>query len=274
MNTLEFSYAESIFGPGGAQKGGVALAPGDHLIGIISVSRIVAGGETLFTSGAGSQLTGIYAHKVVSVPPYPVEGGFAYDPVVPTSPLAHVEFGNPDRGLFTKGSSTIDLAAILAPGEILALWLDQGIGATGYTTGGSLANGVARATDGNPFLSAGIGTGYFYSHANPTVTLADLMAGAIIGQAFAGLDVLTNATGHTLAPILNPDELERGIATPMVFSIDLGINPEGLLPPHDSPWTLAGTGTAQIYPTPEPSTLVLFGVAGAVTALWRLRRRP
>ncbi len=274
LNTLEFSYVESVFGADGIKKAGLELTPGDHLVGIISVNRITAGGETIFTASPEAQLTGIYAHKVLSVPPYLVDGGFAYDPLVPTSPLAHLEFGNPDLTAFTDGSSTINLAEILAPGEMLALWLDQGSGATTYTTGGSLAAGMAAATDGLPFISAGIGGGYFYCHTDPTVTLADLMQGALIGQAFAGLEVMTNASDHCLASVLNADDVEKGIATPLALSCDLAINPLGIFQPEASPWTLAGTGTAQIYPAPEPSTLALFGVAGAVIGLGRLRRRP
>lgn len=267
VNTLEFSYFENIFDANGIQKGGMLLAPGDHLIGIISVSRIMAGGETLFTSGPTSQLTGIYAHKVLS--------GTATDPFSPASTQLHTEYGNPDPGLFTNGSSTINLAAILEPGAILALWLDQGSSATSFTTGGSLAEGVARATDGLPFLSAGIGgAGYFYSHTNPDITLEQILGGALLGQAFSGLEVLTNGTGHSLVPILNPGDLDRGIPTQLVLSCELSINPEGIFSPQDSPWTLAGRGTAQIYPTPEPSTLALFGAAGVVMALGRLRRRP
>jgi len=53
----------------------------------------------------------------------------------------------------------------------------------------------------------------------------------------------------------------------LVLSIDLSINPVGIFQPQDSPWTLAGTGTAQIFPAPEPSTFALFGVAGTVMAL-------
>lgn len=275
VNTLEFSYVENIFDANGVQKGGVALAPGDHLIGIIAVNRIMAGGETLFTAGPTAQLTGIYAHKVLSVPPYQVTGGMAYDPFVPTSTLAHTEYGSPDRGLFTNGSSTIDLGAVLEPGAVLALWLDQGSSATTFTTGGSLAEGVARATDGSPFLSAGIGeSGYFYSHTDPDITLEEILGGALIGQAFAGLEVLTNGTGHSLTLIPNPGDLDRGIATQLVLSCDLSVNPVGIFSPQDSPWTLAGTGTAQIYPAPEPSTLALFSAAGVVMALGRLRRRP
>jgi|GEM_PF-6293344 len=274
MNTLEFSYVENIFGPDGTKKGGLALAPGDQLIGIIAINRIIAGGETLFAAGPASQLTGIYAHKVLSVPPYFVQGGVSYDPHLQTAAYAHVEFGNPDMGTFTDGSSSFNLAAILTPGEMLALWLDQGSSATVYTTGGSLADGVARATDGLPFLSAGIGnSGYFYGHTDPTVTLAELMRGALIGQAFGGLEVMTNATGQTLDPIPNPSDLENGVATQMILSCDLSINPAGFSSTNPSPWTLAGTGTAQIYPAPEPSTFALFGVAGTVIALCRLRKR-
>ncbi len=275
LNTLEFSYVESVFGADGIKKAGFDLVPGDHLVGIISVNRITAGGETIFTAGPEAQLTGIYAHKVLSVPPYLVDGGFAYDPLVPTSPLAHLEFGNPDLTAFTDGSSTINLAEILAPGEMLALWLDQGSGATAYTTVGSLADGTAAATDGLPFISAGIGgSGYFYCHTDPTVTLADLMQGALIGQAFAGLEVMTNATDHCLASILNADDAEKGVATQLALTCDLAINPLGIFQPEASPWTLAGTGTAQVYPAPEPSTLALFGVAGVVIGLVRLKRRP
>lgn len=275
INTLEFSYVENIFDANGVQKGGMALEPGDHLIGIIAVNRIVAGGKTLFAAGPTSQLTGIYAHKVLSVPPYAVSGGIAYDPFIPTSALAHTEYGTPDRGLFTNGTSTIDLAAALEPGAVLALWLDQGSSATSFTTGGTLAEGVARATDGIPFLSAGIGgSGYFYSHTDPDITMAELMQGGLIGQAFAGLEVLTNATGHDLSPLLNPGDGERGSAAQLVLSCDLSINPDGIFPPYNSPWTLAGTGTVQVYPAPEPSTLALFGAAGTVMALVRLRKRP
>lgn len=275
LNTLEFSYVESVFGGDGIKKAGFDLAPGDHLVGIISVNRITAGGETIFSAGPDAQLTGIYAHKVLSVPPYLAGGGFALDPLAPTSPLAHVEFGSPDLTAFTDGSSTINLADILSPGEMFALWLDQGSEATAYSTGGSLALGVARATDGAPFLSAGIGSsGYFYCHADPAVTLAELMQGALIGQAFAGLEVITNATDHGLASILNADDMEKGVATQLALTCDLSINPLGIFQPEASPWTLAGTGTAQVYPAPEPSTLALFGVAGAVIGLGRLKRRP
>ena len=267
VNRLEFSYVENIFDANGVQKGGILLAPGDHLIGIISVSRIIARGETLFTSSPTSQLTGIYAHKVLSSTPN--------GPSSPASAPLRTEYGNPDPGLFTNGTSTINLAAVLEPGAILALWLDQGSSATSFTTGGTLAEGVARATDGLPFLSAGIGgSGYFHSHTNPNITMEEILGGALIGHALAGLEVLTNGTGHSLTPIPNPGDPDRSIATQLALSCDLTVNPVGIFSPQNSPWTLAGTGTAQIYPTPEPSTLALFGAAGTVMALWRLRKRP
>ncbi|EHP86045.1 protein of unknown function DUF1555 [Geobacter metallireducens RCH3] len=274
LNTLSFSYVENLFDSNGTMKNGLELAPGDHLVGIISVNRIVAGGETIFTAGPTSQLTGIYAHKVLSIPPYLVNGQYAYDPLNPSSFQVHTEYGNPDLGAFTVGSSTVNLASILDPGAVLALWLDQGNSATSFTTEGTLADSVARATDGLPFLSAGIGnSGYFYSHTNQSVTMAELLNGAFIGQAFAGLEVLTNATGHGLSPIFNPGDLEKGTATPLVLSCDLGINPAFFSPEPASPWVLAGTGSVQVYPAPEPSTLALFGVAGSVMALCRLRKR-
>lgn len=269
LNTLEFSCVENLFGPDGNKKGGVELAPGDHLVGIISVSRIVAGGQTVFTSGPTSQLTGIYAHKVLAVPPYLIEGGVSYDPYYLTAAAAHIEFGSPDPMSFTDGSSTFSLAPILAPGEMLALWLDQGSTATPYTTAGSMADDLGRATDGSLFLSAGLGaTGYFYGHADPSVTLVDLLGDALIGKAFSGLEIMINATGLNLGSIPNLDDLDKGISAPMAITCDLDI------PTNPSPWVFAGTDTARIQPVPEPSTFSLFGAAGTVMALWRLSRRP
>lgn len=274
LNTLEFSYVESIFAPDGTIKKGVDLMPGDHLIGIISVNRIIAQGETVFTTGPGSQLTGIFAHKVLSVPPYFLEGGFALDPFNPAAPFAHVEFGSPDMGRFTDGFSTISLAEILAPGEMLALWLDQGGDTGSYTTEGTLAHGVERATAGRPYFSAGIGSsGYFYSHVDPGITPEELMQGALIGQALGGLEVMTNTTGNVFGFIGNPDDQEKMVATELPLSINLFINPDAYLPPWSSPWTLAGYGSAQIHPAPEPSTFALFAVAGGVWVLCRVKKR-
>jgi hypothetical protein len=158
---------------------------------------------------------------------------------------------------------------------MLALWLDQGGTATAYTTTGTLADGISRATDGSLFLSAGLGdSGYFYCHADTGVTLQELLGSALIGRAFSGLEIMANATGHTFAPIPNLDAPEQGIATPMAITCDLDINPDAFSPTDPSPWVFAGTGTVQVYPAPEPSTFVLFGAAGTVMALWRLRRRP
>ena len=262
LNTFDFSYVENIFGPDGKKKGITDLAPGDQLIGIITVNRIVAEGHTVFASSPTSQLSGIYAHKVL----YALPPGVSYAPHLLTT-YGHVEFGSPELGSFSDGSTEFDLAKFLAPGEMFSLWLDQGSTATTYTTSVSLAEGVARATDGTPFISFGLGdSGYFYGHTFPSVT-ADLQ----IGNAFSGLEVLTNATGLNLAPIPNPDDLERGVATPISITCNLAINPEAFY--NASPWALAGTGTAEVYPAPEPSTFALFGAAGVVVALWRPRKR-
>jgi len=262
LNTFEFSYVENIFGPDGKKKGIMDLAPDDQLIGIISVNKIVAGGLTVFTSSPTSQLTGIYAHKVL----YALPPDVSYPPHVLTS-YGHVEFGSPELRSFTDGSTEFNLADILASGEMFSLWLDQGSTATTYTTLGSLAEGVTRATDGTPFASFGHGdSGYFYAHTYPSIT-ADLR----FGKAFSGLEVLTNAMGFNLAPIPNPDDLERGVAMPISITCNMTINPEAVY--GASPWALAGDGTAEVYPAPEPSTLALFGAAGVVVILWRPRKR-
>lgn len=261
LNTLDFSYVENIFGPDGKKKGITDLAPGDHLVGIVSVSRIVAGGHTVFTSSPTSQLTGIYAHKVL----YALPPDLSYPPHVLTS-YGHVEFGSPDLRSFTDGLTEFNLADILAPGEMFSLWLDQGSTATTYTTLGSLVEGVNRATDGTPFASFGLGdSGYFYGHTFPPNT-----TGLEIGMAYSGLEVLTNATGLNLASIPNPHDLERGVSTPISITCNMSINPEAFN--GASPWALTGDGTAEVYPAPEPSTFALFGAAGVVVALFRLRK--
>lgn len=262
LNTLEFSYVENIFGPDGKKKVELNLTPGDQLIGIVSVSRIVAGGQTVFTSSPTSQLTGIYAHKVL----YALPAGVSYAPHLLTS-YGHVEFGSPELKSFSDGSTEFNLAGILAPGEMFSLWLDQGSTATTYTTSGTLAEGVTRATDGTLFASFGLGdSGYFYGHTFPPNT-----AGLGIGNAFSGLEVLTNATALNLASILNPDDLERGVATPLSITCNMAINLDAFT--GASPWLLTGTGTAEVYSAPEPSTLALFGAAGCIMALCRLRKR-
>lgn len=249
------------------------LVVGDHFFGIFNIQNISVGANPShwFQSGT-DQISGVFAQRVESVYIPPVADPF--DPA--QTNLVHVTLGLPTISSFTRGADTASTVGLLGPGEMFSLYHQTGGGTTVFEANGTMADDLAKATDGTKFFSLGFSpgadlnyetladnTGFFYSHANLPGPLLNFT-----GEAWGGLNVVFNGTGFpTFLGLNDPSENEMGWTVPFVtplftdviLSSELEPNPTSISFGGISPWDLRSNDPGTIHPTPEPSTMVLLG---------------
>jgi hypothetical protein len=263
-NEIFYRNFENVFDENGnyVEAGSRELQAGDHLMGIINVQHINVGGETTWFQSTTDQITGIFAQRVEAV----VDPD-TYD-TTGNQTLPHIVLGPPTITQFCKDGDCVDTSGLLAPGEMFALYRQTGAGTTPFEYDGTMADDVAKATDGDLWLTLTysaegdgfFGTsddnGYFYSHTAFGVPLVNFT-----GEAWGGLNAVVNNTGYALAGVNDPNELEMDtlicgfngcLANNIHLSSELEGNPGSPLIPGGgdfSPWDIRSNDPAHVFPT-------------------------
>lgn len=250
------------------------LQQGDIFVGIIDIQDIKdINNQILWDNPNGDQLTGIFAQEITGFTINP-SGGFTVD----VKPTAVTTF-NPIVGpSFSTG---------LAANEMFEIYLDAG-GSTPFTTGGSIASGVAAATDGVSWLTLGDadspvipGTtfntpGEEYAWSAITSNFLDPYVD-FAGDQFIGMSILDYAGNINLIgdPLLN-DPTENRFDSDVQFyaNSELTINPDYAGIGGTQYWAYESNDPARMNAAiPEPTTMLLMGVGLlGISAIGRKRK--
>jgi hypothetical protein len=232
------------------------ITAGDIFVGIINIQEITDKNNiTIWDNPGGDQLTGIFAQEVQSIAP---GLGSATVNLAPTSVTSFNPLVGPS---FVTG---------LAANEMFEIFLDAG-GSTPFNTGGTIASGIAAATDGTSWMTLGdadspvvegttfntAGEEYAWSDVTPYGTpFVDFD-----GDAFIGLSVLDYLGGlvNIGTPLLNdPTETRYDSDVQFYANSELTVNPDFLT--GDSPWVFESNDPARVNAVPEPATALLLGL--------------
>lgn len=213
-NVIYFRNNENLFDNNGmyVEPGSRQIIVGDHIVGIISIQHINVGGTITWFQSATDQISGIFAQRV-----YAIVFPDTFDPIGAQT-LPHLVLGPPTVTTF-KGpdGTTVNVSGMLSGNEMLALYHQTGAGTTTYEFNGTMADDVAKATDGTLWLTLGYTSGlnsvygdgdddgYSYSHVTLTGPLANFT-----GESWAQLNAIRNNTGYSFAGINDPNENEIG----------------------------------------------------------------
>lgn len=236
LNNVNFGAAQNIVD---TDRSGT-LSAGDLVYGIVNVTRVTSGGSTLWDAnnvpGPGvDSFSGYYLGAVQSVTALP----------------------NPWAAAVTLGAASVDPNGIMSAADLAAhavskLFIDTG---TPFETNGSVADDIAKATDGAPWITLGFSGGYWNA-----LLFAN---GNIIAN--GGFNALADPTGLPLNAIQDPscatcpavDFYFTTVATPNAGQA----------------WQAIGSSTGA-FAVPEPSIMSLaLGGALAWTVSHGVRRR-
>ena len=241
FETADFFEAEA--------NGGPLLNPGDELVGIGIVNRILdINNNVLWQNGDNGRELTIYFHDYIAM-------DFSTDPLPGGGGLDQITFS----------------------GGMVEIYSDL---ARDFTGAVSIANGIASATNGDLFLSLeGSPTGGFGSVSGAPVTLTSVgvrLSGNPFENAF-------NLTGTGLLDVVggaaqaNFDTNRFGCVAsdgaPCPDDADKTFTSSGQLPLGGvGPWAFRGTGEVADFAVPAPAPLVLLG-AGLAALGFRARRK-
>ncbi len=214
-----------------------SISAGDYFYGILSVQNINVGGTTVWYQGANDQFSGYFLIEVASVTDPD------NDPTTADSTIT-----------FKPYSGTTDPYGILDPtaGEVMALYTDT---TTPFEYNGiTVADDIAKATDGTLWATLTTNGGYWYT---PNAPLKPPGGGNKVGTSFAGLYFVQDNTGEPGWKLIN-DPLE-GIVNANVqvyFQSEIeDYGPNGI----NGTWQFGSNDPATMHPLPEPTTLLLLG---------------
>lgn len=216
-------------------NGGPILNPGDELIGIGIVNRILdPANNVLWQNGDNGRELTIYFRNYLAET-------FSSTPVGASGGLDTITFS----------------------GGVLEIYSDA---AEDFSAAGTLAQGIASATGGDLFLAlAGSPTGGFGPSGAP-ITLTSVgvrLSGDPFTNAFnlTGTGLL-DVTGGDAASYFDTDQFGCGVVdgAPCPDLADKSFTSSGQLPiAPGGAWAFRGTGEVQDYAVPLPGTLALLG---------------
>lgn len=268
-----------------ANPGANTVTIGDVFWGTLKMNQISAptnnvgqGGAQIWGPGATpDEITGYFATQVVGI----TNGGNT----VVFAPLSNAALD--PNGILT--------AAEIADGVVIKIYEDNsgGFGNYNATTQGSA---VSTATDGsllwtlsmydnatapsgiNPTTTAN--SGYWFSNASTDPW--GLIGGNVLGDSFAGVNVITNNSGISKFGLVTDPNVSLPTGTNwnhFWFNSELIVNGAALAAGFshgaDQPMHLFSNDPGVYFPIPEPTTLALFGlgIVGACGLVRRRRRR-
>ncbi len=237
VNDVSFGAAQNIVD---VDHSGM-LSVGDLVYGIVNVTRVSAGGSTLWNAnnvpGPGvDSFSGYYLGVVQSITGLP----------------------SPWLAAVTLGAASYDPNGIMSAGELAAsavskLFIDTG---TPFESNGSIADDIAKATDGLPWITLGMSGGYWNA-----LLFAN---GNIIAN--GGFNALAAPPGLPLSAIQDPS---CSTCAPVDFYFTTVATPSG----SNQAWQSIGSSFGA-FSVPEPSVggLGLAGVAAWILAVTMRRR--
>ncbi|WP_059424121.1 hypothetical protein [Sulfuricella sp. T08] len=235
LNDLNFNVSQNLVDNDG---NGVA-SPGDYLYGIVNVTRISSNGVALWDA------------KNVPGPAIDSFSGYYIGTVATITPLP-----SPWAAIFTMAPASFDPNGVLSAADLAAhtmvkLFTDT---MTPFETNGSVADDIAKATDGTLWGALGLDDGDWNG-----VVMQN-------GQVFAGggLNFVSNFTGLNFATHQAP-----GCTT--CPNVDLYFNTVATDNGLNQAWRYSGNNNGALRTVPEPSVawLVVAGfLALGVTRFW------
>ena len=221
VNQLNFTLVQNVQD---TDHSGTVSA-GDLIYGIFNVTRISSGGGTLWNAnnvpGPGvDSLSGYYVAAVSSATPLPA-------PWAATVSL----------GAATSDPNGVFSAADLAAHTVVKLFTDTG---TPFNSSGSVASGIASATDGTFWASLGLDGGYWD---------ALLFSNGLISSS-GGFNFTDNKTGMGVSKRTNPSCVS---CPPVDFIFDTIATDNG----PGLPWRFSGGNNGTLSTIPEPSVILL-----------------
>lgn len=221
VNQLNFTLVQNVLD---TDHSGTVSA-GDLIYGIFNVTRIASGGSTLWNAnnvpGPGvDSLSGYYVAAVKSATALPAPWAAAVS-----------------MGAATSDPNGVFSAADLAAHTVVKLFTDTG---TPFDSSGSVASGIASATDGKLWAALGLDGGYW------DVLLFN--NGAI--SAGGGLNFTNNKTGISFSKQINPS---CASCPPVDFLFTTIATDNG----PGQPWRFSGGNNASLSTVPEPPVSLL-----------------
>jgi hypothetical protein len=238
VNQFTFNMVQNLHDTDG---NGVANA-GDLIYGIFNVTKVSSGGSALWDAnnvpGPGvDSFSGYYLAAITSTTPLPAPwaasvtlGAASFDP----------------NGVFS--------ASELASHAAVKLFTDN---LTPFETNGSVADDIAKATDGTMWASWGFDGGGYWN--------ALLMQNGLI-FAGGGLNLLANMTGQGFSPLNDP-------SCTTCAAVDMFFNTVATDNGPNTIWRFTGGNTVVLRTVPEPSAIWLAALGMFLLAMQRSMRR-